>query len=131
MIRKAGGVDHGVMLGRGKQEFDVLVVRDSDVVADGLREALAEAAPEQRPGLERAAALVERAAAVPDAALRARWVHQRLAAGYEGPADSVRAVKILRESAPGLGLLSAVRLSKDAAAHRPDPEAGRAEAWPR
>jgi hypothetical protein len=120
LIRKAGRADHGVMLGRGKQEFDVLVLRDSDVIAAGLREALAEAAPEQRPGLERAAALVERAAAVPDAALRARWVHQRLAAaGYEGPADSVRAVKVLRESAPGLSLLSAVRLSKDAAAHRP------------
>ncbi|MYR42186.1 hypothetical protein [Streptomyces sp. SID5910] len=107
------------MIGK-RAELEVVVLRDADVIAAGLRDALAEASPEQRPGLELAAALVERAAAVPDTALRARWVHERLAAaGYEGPPDSVRAVKILREAAPGLSLLSAVQLSKDAAAHRP------------
>ncbi|MEU3661583.1 hypothetical protein AB0E77_17775 [Streptomyces sp. NPDC032940] len=107
------------MLGR-RAESEIVVLRDADVIAAGLREALAEASPEERPGLERAAALVERAAAVPDAALRARWVHERLAAaGHEGPADSVRAVKVLRQAAPGLSLRSAVQLSKDAAAHRP------------
>ncbi|GGS78861.1 MULTISPECIES: hypothetical protein [Streptomyces] len=109
------------MFGRSKPlELNVLVLRDADVIATALRTALAAAAPEERPGLERAAALVEQAAAVPDAALRARWVHERLtAAGHEGPVDSVRAVKTLRESVPGLGLLSAVQLTKDAAAHRP------------
>ncbi|MGP2436236.1 hypothetical protein [Streptomyces sp. JW3] len=108
------------MFGRSKPlELNVLVLRDADVIAAALRTALADAAPEERPGLERAAALVEQAAAVPDAALRARWVHERLtAAGHEGPADSIPAIKTLRESAPGLSLLSAVQLAKDAAAHR-------------
>ncbi|CAL9341059.1 hypothetical protein SUDANB145_00267 [Streptomyces sp. enrichment culture] len=109
------------MFGRSKPlELNVLVLRDADVIAAALRTALADATPEQRPGLERAAELVERAAAVPDAALRARWVHERLtAAGHQGPADSVRAIKALRMSTPGLGLASAVQLAKEAAAHRP------------
>ncbi|PPS84036.1 hypothetical protein [Streptomyces sp. MH60] len=109
------------MFGRlAPPELNVLVLRDTDVVAHGIRRALAEATPEERPGLERAAALVERAAAEPDAALFARWVHERLAAaGHEGPVDSVRAVKTLREATPGLSLRQAVRLTKDAAAHAP------------
>ncbi|MBX9397046.1 hypothetical protein K4749_26490 [Streptomyces sp. TRM72054] len=45
-------------------------------------------------------------------------VRERLdAVGYEGPADSVQAIKHLREAAPGLSLLSAVQLAKSAAAH--------------
>ncbi|GAA3506760.1 hypothetical protein GCM10019016_138750 [Streptomyces prasinosporus] len=114
------------MFGRsGQPEPNVLVLRDADVVAREIRRALAEATPGQRPGLERAAALVEQAAAASDAELRARWVHERLAAaGHRGPADSVRAVKALREAAPGLSLLSAVRLTKDAAAHPPGEGSG-------
>ncbi|MFA3876177.1 hypothetical protein ABS735_21240 [Streptomyces sp. MMCC 100] len=109
------------MFGRlAPPELNVLVLRDADVVAHGIRQALAEATPEERPGLERAAALVEQAAAAPDAELFARWVHERLAAaGHEGPADSVQAVRTLREAAPGLSLRQAVKLSKAAAAHRP------------
>ncbi|MCS0603467.1 hypothetical protein NX794_19930 [Streptomyces sp. LP11] len=103
---------------RRTPELHVLVLRDADAVAAALRDALAEATDAQRPGLERAAALVAEAATTPDAVLRARWVHQRLAAsGYAGPADSVAAVKALREAEPGLSLLAAVRLSRDAAAH--------------
>ncbi|MGW8062572.1 hypothetical protein ACVV2G_09920 [Streptomyces ziwulingensis] len=109
------------MFGRGRPpELNVLVLRDADVIAQDVRQALAEATPEQRPGLERAAALVEQAAAASEAELRARWVHERFAeAGYQGPADSVQAVKTLRDAAPGLSLLSAVQLTRDAAAHRP------------
>ncbi|MEG3627704.1 hypothetical protein [Streptomyces poriticola] len=109
------------MFGWSKQpELNVLVLRDADVIAATVRWALAEATADERPGLERAAALVEQAAAASDADLRARWVHERLAAaGHEGPADSVAAVKVLREAAPGLSLASAVQLSKDAAARRP------------
>ncbi|MFD5806183.1 hypothetical protein ACGF3J_09875 [Streptomyces sp. NPDC048171] len=109
------------MFGRNKTpELNVLVLRDADVIAHGIRQALAAATPEERPGLEAAAAVAERAAAASDAQLRARWVHERLAAaGHEGPVDSVQAVKTLREAAPGLTLLSAVQLTKDAAAHRP------------
>ncbi|MFG3246474.1 hypothetical protein [Streptomyces sp. NPDC048187] len=109
------------MFGRlAPPELNVLVLRDTDVVAHGIRQALAEATPEERPGLERAAALVEQAAAEPDAALLARWVRERLAAaGHEGPVDSVRAVKALREAAPGIGLRQAVQLARDAASHHP------------
>ncbi|MFD5649733.1 hypothetical protein [Streptomyces sp. NPDC127039] len=109
------------MFGRlAPPELNVLVLRDTDVVAHDLRQALAEATPEERPGLERAAALVERSAAVPDADLLSRWVYERLAAaGHEGPVDSVRAVKTLRETTPGLSLRQAVKLTKDAAAHHP------------
>ncbi|MET9161268.1 hypothetical protein OH540_08215 [Streptomyces sp. BPPL-273] len=109
------------MFGRGKTpELNVLVLRDADVVAHGIRQALATATPEERPGLEAAVAVAERAAAASDAELRARWVRERLAeAGHEGPVDSVGAVKTLREAAPGLSLLAAVQLTKDAAAHRP------------
>src|SRR5687767_10289279 len=94
----------------------VLFVRDADVIAETVRRALAEATPEERPGLERAAALIEEAAAGSDHALRARWVKERLAAaGYEGPADSVTAIKALRDAEPGLSLRSAVALAKDVA----------------
>ncbi|MEU1047405.1 MULTISPECIES: hypothetical protein [unclassified Streptomyces] len=109
------------MFGRlAPPELNVLVLRDTDLVAHRVRQALAEATPEERPGLERAAALIEQSAAEPDAALLARWVHERLAAaGHEGPVDSVRAVKTLREAVPGLSLRQAVKLTKDAAAHHP------------
>lgn len=43
----------------------------------------------------------------------------------EGPADSVRAVKALREAEPGLSLLQAVRLSKEAAALEDEEGRGR------
>lgn len=107
------------MFGKTKHpEVNVLFVRDADIATEALRRALAEARPEERPGLERAAALVEQVAAASDADVRARWVRERLdAVGYEGPADSVQAIKHLREAAPGLSLLSAVQLAKSAAAH--------------
>ncbi|TLS44499.1 hypothetical protein FE633_19500 [Streptomyces montanus] len=106
------------MFGRSQQpDLNVLVLRDADVIAARVRWALDEASPEERPGLERAAALVEQAAAAEDADLFARWVHERLAAaGYEGAPDSVQAIKVLREAAPGLSLKSAVQLAKHAAA---------------
>ncbi|MFJ4472179.1 hypothetical protein ACIP2X_32490 [Streptomyces sp. NPDC089424] len=106
------------MFGRGKHpEAEILFVRDADVAVTALRRALADAGPEERPGLERAVALAERAAAATDTDVRARWVRERLAAvGYEGPADSIAAIKHLREAAPGLRLLSAVQLAKSAVA---------------
>jgi hypothetical protein len=108
------------MFGAKKDQLNVLVLRDADVVAAALRQALAEAGPEERPGLERALRVVARAAEMPDDALRSRWVHERLAAaGYQGPPDSVEAVKIVRQQAPGLSLLSAVQLTKAAAATPP------------
>ncbi|KOV63790.1 hypothetical protein ADL00_22865 [Streptomyces sp. AS58] len=104
------------MAGRGKHPRTILFVRDADAAVADLRQALAEAGPEERPGLERAVGIAERAARASDADLRARWVRERLAAvGYEGPVDSVKAIKHLREAAPGLGLLEAVQLAKSAA----------------
>ncbi len=90
------------------------VLREAEELGALLREALSTAPEDERPGLERAVALVERAAAVPDSEVRGRWVRQRLAAaGYEGPADAVAAVRILRTAEPGL---RACRVTSDRAA---------------
>ncbi|MFF3453057.1 hypothetical protein ACFYXH_01785 [Streptomyces sp. NPDC002730] len=108
------------MLGFGKQELNVLVLRDADGIADAIRAALDTATPEERPGLERAAALVAEAAAASDAELRGRWVRGHLAAaGIEGPADSITAIKALRQAERQLSLASAVHLARDAEATRP------------
>ncbi|ROV64775.1 hypothetical protein [Streptomyces globisporus] len=99
------------------QPLAVLVIRDAPDVVAGLRRALETAPDAERPGLERALALAEESAARPDAELRGRWVRRRLdAAGHEGPADSVEAIKILRQAEPGLTLLQAVTYAKEAAA---------------
>ncbi|MFD9819631.1 hypothetical protein [Streptomyces violascens] len=102
----------------GRRELSVLVLRDADDIVRALREALEGAGEAERPGLEAAVEMAERAAAVPDRELRARWVReQRASVGYQGPDDeSVHAVKALRQAQPGLSLLSAVQLTKDAAA---------------
>lgn len=101
------------MWGSRTPEKQVLVLRDSDRLANLLRQA-AQTAPEaERPGLERAAALVEESRAVSEDELAQRWVAQRLAAvGYEGPQDSVAAIKALRQAEPGLSLKDAVRLAR-------------------
>ncbi|GGL75691.1 hypothetical protein GCM10010129_19190 [Streptomyces fumigatiscleroticus] len=107
------------MFGSKKDQLNVLVLRDADVIEAFVRQALAEADAVQRPGLERALAVIEQAAAADDDELRARWVRERLAAaGYAGAPDSVEAVKVLRQQAPGLSLLSAVQLAKAAAARQ-------------
>ncbi|MFF9478151.1 hypothetical protein [Streptomyces sp. NPDC014733] len=101
------------------QKHDVVpVIRDADVITAALRQALADAPPEERPGLERAAALAESTAAATESQLRARWVRSRLtAAGFTGAVDSVAAVKALRQAEPKLTLLAAVELQKDAVNH--------------
>ncbi|MGW2815159.1 hypothetical protein [Streptomyces sp. NPDC001415] len=100
----------------GRKELSVLVLRDADDIVRSLREALEGAGEAERPGLEAAIEMAERAAAVPDRELRARWVReQRASVGYTGPDDeSVHAIKALREAQPGLSLLSAVQLTRDA-----------------
>jgi hypothetical protein len=95
-----------------------VVIRDSDVVAANLRQALAGASMDTRPGLEHAIALVEATAADTETRLRARWVRSRLAdAGFADDLTSVAAVKALREAEPGLSLLAAVRLRDEAVAN--------------
>ncbi|NEA98981.1 hypothetical protein [Streptomyces sp. SID13726] len=106
------------IMGLNKKNDYVLTIRDADVVTATLRQALAEASPEERAGLERAVALVESTAAATEAELRARWVRSRLAAvGFTGDVTSVAAVKALRKAEPGLSLLAAVELQKAAVAH--------------
>ncbi|MEV1046981.1 hypothetical protein [Streptomyces sp. NPDC049916] len=101
---------------RKPQPLAVLVIRDAPDVVTALRSALESAAEAERPGLERALVLAEEAAARPDGELRGDWVRQRLAAaGHEGPADSVEAIKVLRQAEPGLSLLQAVTYAKEAA----------------
>lgn len=96
----------------------VLAIRDADLVAAALRQALADAEPEERPGLERAVAVVESTAAATENQLRARWVRERLsAAGFTGDIASIAALKALRQAEPRLSLLSAVQLQKEAVAH--------------
>jgi hypothetical protein len=100
-----------------KHDF-VMLIRDADMVAETLRQALSEASPEERPGLARAAALVDSAAAATETQVRARWVRSRLAAaGFTGDISSVAALKALRQAEPRLGLAAAVRLQKEAVAH--------------
>ena len=102
---------------RMRRDMAVLVLRDAPGITELLREALGTAPATERPGLERALALVAEAGSVPDTELRARWVRQRLAAaGHEGPVDSVAAIKALRTAEPGLSLLQAVTYAREAAA---------------
>lgn len=104
--------------GLNKKHNFVLLIRDADLVTADLRRALADASPEERPGLERAVALVEAGAAANDDQLRARWVRSRLAAvGFTGDISSVAAVKALRQAEPKLSLLAAVQLQAQAVAH--------------
>ncbi|BFP52587.1 hypothetical protein ACWGBY_28505 [Streptomyces griseus] len=102
---------------RKPQPLAVLVLHDAPEVAAAIRSVLETATDAERPGLERALALAEESAGRPDGELRGRWVRRHLAAaGHEGPADSVPAIKILREAEPGLTLLQAVTYAKEAAA---------------
>ncbi|MGW1406378.1 hypothetical protein [Streptomyces sp. NPDC002403] len=105
------------MIGKGKQDMAVIVVRDAEAIGAALRQALETAGAEERPGLERALAVVADAAGASDAELRGRWAGHRIrAGGHQGPLDAVAAVKVLRMAEPGLSLRQAVELSREAAA---------------
>ncbi|MFG3045054.1 hypothetical protein ACGFZR_09040 [Streptomyces sp. NPDC048241] len=96
----------------------VLPLKDSDAILAAMRRALADAPPEERPGLERAVALVESTAAASEDELCARWVRARLSAtGFTGDIASMAALRALRKAEPSLGLLMAVELQKRAVAH--------------
>ncbi|CAM5259501.1 hypothetical protein GCM10010329_05100 [Streptomyces spiroverticillatus] len=102
-----------------KRDLNVLALSDRDDLLALLRGALDAAGPDsvERPGLERAVALVAGAPAMSPAELRGRWARERIeAAGVEVKADSVVAIKALRKAEPELSLLAAVNLTKDAAA---------------
>ncbi|MFC5658777.1 hypothetical protein [Streptomyces nogalater] len=106
------------LAGFGRKQDCVLVIRDSDVVLEALREALGEAPAEERAGLERAVAVVRGVAGADEGPLRAAWVRERLAGvGFAGDLGSVAAIKALRQAEPDLSLLAAVQLQRDAVAH--------------
>ncbi|MET9659443.1 hypothetical protein [Streptomyces sp. NPDC006510] len=105
------------MIGNGEQDMAVVVARDAAAIGAVLRQALETAGAEERPGMERALAVVAGAAGAPDAEVRGRWAGRRIrAGGHRGPLDAVVAVKALRRAEPGLSLRRAVRLSREAAA---------------
>ncbi|MER8188650.1 hypothetical protein [Kitasatospora sp. NPDC094015] len=104
-------------LGLSSKHSAVLSIRDADVVAAALARALEGAPAAERPGLERALAVVEATAAATEVQVRADWARSRLAAvGFAGDLDSVAAVKALRQAEPALSLLAAVQLQRDALA---------------
>ncbi|BDH06348.1 hypothetical protein HEK131_35750 [Streptomyces seoulensis] len=96
----------------------VLPLKDSDAILAAVRRALADAPAQERPGLERAVALVESTAAASEDELCARWVRARLAdTGFTGDIASMAALRALRKAERSLGLLTAVELQKKAVAH--------------
>lgn len=103
------------MLGFGNQGLNVLVLRDADELGHTLRQALAAADEAERPGLERALALIGEHRALSDADLRVRWVRRALAgSGVGEESDQVTVVRALRKAEPDLGLATAVRLANEA-----------------
>ncbi|MEU3351647.1 hypothetical protein [Streptomyces sp. NPDC037389] len=108
------------MFGRNKDkttatDLGVVVLRDSQAVADAVREALETAGEAERPGLERAAGLIALHAARPEREIRAEWTRGILAAAGVDPREQeVHAVRALRRAEPGLSLKSAVQLVREA-----------------
>jgi microcystin degradation protein MlrC len=105
-----------------KRDLNVIALSDRDALLAVLQGALDAAGPDsvERPGLERAVALVADVPVMSPAEMRGRWARERIeAAGVEVKADSLVAVKALRKAEPELSLLAAVNLTKDAAAVQP------------
>ncbi|RFU87753.1 hypothetical protein DY218_05730 [Streptomyces triticagri] len=115
------------MFGTSKAAPSLTVLRDVDEMAAAIQQALADASPEDRPGLKRAAELLAAEQQLTEAEVRTRWVRRTLSeAGVDPEADHVAAVKALRQATPnGLRLLDAHTLVKEAAAavspHSPRP----------
>ncbi|MFD5354685.1 hypothetical protein [Streptomyces sp. NPDC058657] len=102
---------------RSQPETLLITLSDREGFLGALRTALDAADATDRPGLERALAVVETTPTPDPAVLRGRWALERIeAAGVEARPDSVKAVKALRDAEPGLSLLQAVNLTKEAAA---------------
>ncbi|MFJ2739139.1 hypothetical protein ACIO3O_05680 [Streptomyces sp. NPDC087440] len=99
--------------------LNVIALSDRDTLLALLQNTLdaTTADDTERPGLERAVAILTDAPTAPQAELRGRWARERIeAAGVKVEADSVQAIKALRKAEPGLGLYEAVVMTKEAAA---------------
>ncbi|MDT0450866.1 hypothetical protein [Streptomyces hesseae] len=118
MFGRSKDRDQGGDKGRDKgRDMDpgVVVLRDSQALADAVREALETASEAERPGLERAAGLIALHAARPEREIRAEWTRGILAtAGVDPREQEVHAVRALRRAEPGLSLKSAVQLVREA-----------------
>ncbi|MFF0741114.1 hypothetical protein ACFYVL_12015 [Streptomyces sp. NPDC004111] len=100
-----------------RPDTPLVPLSDREVFVEALRAALASTDDTERPGLERALAIVEATASPDPAVLRGRWALERIeAAGFGSDPQSVSAVKALREAEPSLSLRQAVALSKEAVA---------------
>jgi hypothetical protein len=96
----------------GSRQTSALPVDQLAPVREDLRKALAAAGERERPGLEEALRTIGEYS--PEE-LRRRWVAGILTAAAVNPqTDSVKAVKALRDAAPGLSLSDAVALVKEA-----------------
>ncbi|MFJ3221385.1 hypothetical protein ACIPLC_36380 [Kitasatospora sp. NPDC086801] len=86
----------------------IVVLHDLDDIRAELLAELQTAGAAERPGLEAALRLVDRQVTVAHEERVRRWVSRTLSAADVDPAlDPVRAVRVLREAVPGLGLISA------------------------
>lgn len=96
-------------------QHEVLVLRDTEAAADAIREALAGASDAERPGLERAAAILAEYGGRPEAEARVEWVRGVLAeAGVDPVKEEVHAIKAVRQAERSLSLRAAVELVNEA-----------------
>ncbi|MFJ7088548.1 hypothetical protein ACIQU8_35590 [Streptomyces griseus] len=88
-----------------KHEPHILILRDLESLRDEIVRELDSAGEADQPGLRKALHLFDQRATATDEQLVQEWVTRTLSRAGVNPAqDHVRAVKVLRETIPGLGL---------------------------
>ncbi|WP_103511440.1 hypothetical protein [Streptomyces sp. SM13] len=88
-----------------KHEPHILILRDLESLRDEIVREMESADEAEQPGLRKALHLLGQRAAATDEQLVQDWVIRTLSrAGADPAQDHVRAVKVLRETIPGLGL---------------------------
>ncbi|WP_175407147.1 hypothetical protein [Streptomyces sp. TRM64462] len=97
----------------------LVLYRDGNDIRLALRGALASAADTERPGLERALAIIEAQCARSDGEVLAHWARSILDdAGIDAAREHVKAVAAVRKAVPDLSLLAANRLVTEVTAGR-------------
>ncbi|GAA4620520.1 hypothetical protein GCM10023108_49980 [Saccharopolyspora hordei] len=93
----------------GKRETHFVVLNDLDDGREAVRRALQDAPEAERPGLERALAVLD--SVTGSEAPQVRWTREVLAeAGIDPVEREVAAVREVRKRMPGLSLVAAVEL---------------------
>ncbi len=88
-----------------KHEPHILILRDLESLRDEIVREMESADQAEQPGLRKALHLLGRRTTATDEQLVQDWVTRTLSrAGVDPAQDHVRAVKVLRETLPGLGL---------------------------